>query len=520
MDFPGSPDIDRMAAENDYEGLYRCLEHKDSLVRLRAAQVLADLNDGTGWRHLVDALRPENDTQTRITAAAMLGELGHPRAVAPLRDMLMKMRMVPAADPVAAALRDALEAIGTPDAEDALRDSGYEPVLPVQHHTVIEYSDHYVRPIRPQTGDIRFLTAEEHLNNAVDLRESEHTERGLVEISLALWLRPDWGYAWYLRGVLFEDIEREYEAVLAYRHALELEPSLHEAREALDELENKDAHPDAAMLLADLTSRDWRRRRDAAAAFADLSSRGETVDPAAVDALLTCLDDEDREVRHAAVEALGCLGDLRALPPLLNLTESSWLVRFAVIQALSGLRSVEGLYKTLTGEMERIQELNPIFSAQKDPMIEVEYESLMEIGARAFERTGDIAALLDLAEGNQWEMVEEIDLEHDDSDNEPFDLPMTGAHADEDEFDDEEEPDADLMDYVDETAQMAVTALQRLALPALDRLDRALLERLAAVPDLTLLDLTSEEAEPVVVVDLNRLRLAAQAALVQRGQQT
>ena len=526
MDFPGSPNIERMAAQNDFDGLYRLLEHNDPMVRLRAAQALADMNDGTGWRYLMEALREGQDQKTRIAAASMLGELGHPRSVDALRSELMKLRLTPVNDPFAIALRNALESINTPEAEAALRDSGYEPVLPVQHHTIIEYSDHYVRPMRPQTDEIRYLSAEEHLNNAVDLRETEHTERGLVEASLALWLRPDWAYAWYLRGVLFEDIDRSFEALLAYRRAVALEPTLREAREALEELqlEGDQGILEPDQLMSDLGNRDWRDRRDAAAAFGELALQEDPRTGMAVEALIARLQDEEREVRHASVEALGRIGDSRAVQPLLEMQESSWLVRFAVLHALAHIGSVEGLSETLTREMQRIQERNPVFSSQKDPMVEVEYEALMEIGARAFERTGDIEALLALAESNGWE-EDEADLDEDwDVQQEamaaatawtmPENELLDGTDAD--FVDDEEEPEEEMIAYVDETAQMAVSALQRLAMPALPDLETGLLERLADVPDLTLLDISTEEVEPVVIVDLSELRSAAQAELDRR----
>jgi hypothetical protein len=69
------------------------------------------------------------------------------------------------------------------------------------------------------TTEIKIHTAEQHFDTAADLREAELTERGLVENALALWLAPDWAYAWYLRGVLFEDLDRYFEAWLSYRHS-------------------------------------------------------------------------------------------------------------------------------------------------------------------------------------------------------------------------------------------------------------------------------------------------------------
>ncbi len=237
-------------------------------------------------------------------------------------------------------------------------------------------------------------------------------------------------------------------------------------------------------------------------------------------------EDKNREVPHAAIEALGRIVDPRPVQPMMEVQESSWLARFAVVQGLANLKSVEGLAEVLTREMENIQQRNPFFSSQKDPMVEVEYEALMEIGARAFERTGDIEGLLELPESTGWE-----EEEWESMDDEPrasiswgAPTPETDEEAGENEGDglEEEEPDEELVSYVDETAQMAVTALQRLALPTLPTLDEALLLRLASVPDLYGLDLTYEESEteaepePVVVVDLSALRAAAQAELERR----
>jgi HEAT repeat protein len=535
MNLFGSPNIEKMAAEHDYDGLYQLLEHRDMLVRLQAAQALADMNDGTGWRFLIETLRGDDEPAVRGVAAAMLGELGHPRAVAPLKEVLQKLRFAPISEELAEAVRLALESIDSPEAEEALRGSGYEPVLKGQSHTVIEYEPHYARQVLEGGSEVRFLTAEQHLNNAVELREAELTERGLVEDSLALWLSPDWGYAWYLRGVLFEDLERSFEALLAYRRAVELEPSLREAREALEEVQAEVSLPPDApdLFLSGLKNRDWSERRNGAAGIADLAMRGDPAANQAADALIALLEDEEREVRHTALDALAWLGRRRAVPavlavpPILAMEESSWLVRFSVLQALAWFGAVDALISALRREMTRIQERNPIFSSQKDPMLEVEYEALMEIGARALERTGDLEALLSLAEGNAWVETDEEGEEESAEETQE----QTGAggevyrmgyaeelEADEAESEEEEEVD-DLSSYVDEVAEMAVVALGRLAEPALPDLPPDMLTRLSKVPDLTLIDLEDEQAQPVLVRDLAGLREAAAAELRRRGKE-
>ncbi len=374
MDLFHSHNIEKMAAEHDLDGLYKLLEDSNKVVRLEAAQALAEMEDGVGWRFLMDAARQTGDPEVQVTAAGMLGDLGHPRAIPVLEEALKRAR-----GETADAIKEAIEAIGGREADDALRRAGYEPVLPYKTgEQVTNYDAEYVRAILPDTSQVEFLTAEQHLNTAVELREAEMAERGLVEDSLSLWLVPEQAYAWYIRGVLFEDLDRNFEAVLCYRWALELDRSLADAREALDELEEENVLPslDANLLLADLAARGWSERRDAAAGLGDL---GENAPAQAADRLIELLDDEEREVRHAAIEALGNIGDRRAVLPLMQREEGSWLLRFAIIESLAQLGSVDGLVTVLRREMNRVQERNPVFSSHKDPLLEVEYDRLMEL---------------------------------------------------------------------------------------------------------------------------------------------
>ena len=232
-------------------------------------------------------------------------------------------------------------------------------------------------------------------------------------------------------------------------------------------------------------------------------------------------------MRHAAIEALGNIGDKRAVPPLSLRDESSWLLRFALIEALAQLGSVEGLVAVLKREMNRDQMRNPVFSAQKDPLLEVEYSQLMEIGVLAFEKTGDLDGLLTQAEGNAWE--EEADEENDQEEEYAAEGFSTGGEDEYDADDEDMEADEDLESYVDEVAQMASLALERLATPRLPTLDVPSLRRLAAIPDLSLLELSGEddegdgqsdggasEPELTVIHDLSALREAAQAELSRR----
>jgi len=493
-----APNIRKLISERDVDGLVRCLEHHDPVVQLEAAEALAGvLNDGRGWRYLLQAVSHPAGMEHQAAAAEILGTLNHPRAVDVLKEALP------------AARGTAREAI-----EEALRSLGVESSFPgpAQEMEVRPASESYfttlfgggevlqaeeIEPVLPNT-EIEIHSAEQHLESAAQLRENELQERGLVEICLALWLAPEWGDAWYLRGVLLEDLEREQEAVLAYRAAVQYDPNQVDAAQALEELEeNLDLEPKPYEdLLRMLVDENWTARRDAAALLGEwLAAHGQRKPndlQNGVEGLVESLLDPEREVRHAAVEALGKTKESRTAGALKAMDESSWLMRFAIIQALSDLGSLEELVNRLRLEMDRMQERNPVFASQKDPLLELEFDLLLEVGTLALERTGKLEGLLELAEGNAWE---------------------EGGGEEVIEEESEEELDEDIFSFVDEVSLMAAMALDRLAQKSLNSLSREILERLSVVPDLTLLELENDSSKPVVVYDLSELRKRAQAAL-------
>lgn len=516
MELFGSPNFDRMAKDHDYDSLYRYLEHRDKIIRIQAARTLADLNDGAGWRVLMDLARQSSDADLQQMAIEMLGELGHPRAVPLLGEILYKARFEATNSDLVSAAREALEMIGGAQAVEALERAGYRTDEP-EPGGLADFEAEFVRPILPRTDQIRLLSAEEHLNSAVQLREAELAERGLVEVSLALWLSPQWAYAWYLRGVLMEDLDRYFEASLAYQRALYFDPTLKDAIEALTELEDEAKHLPLEIpeLLSGLSDRSWETRRDAAAGLGELALTRQAIPDEVIDSLIEHLDDEEREVRHAVIEALGQFDDRRAVLPLLARNESAWLVRYAILHTLAHIGSLDGLVSVLRREMKQIQERNLVFSSHKDPLLEVEYDLLMEIGVRAMELTGDVEGLLLLAEGNVWEEIEEEGSGDIDS----------GYAADEEIFSsdlgelflsEEEEADEDLEFYVDEVAQMAVAALERLVQERLATISTDLLDRIRVVPDLTLMDASEPDADPLIVHDLSSLRQMADSEIQRR----
>jgi HEAT repeat protein len=508
MNFSNSRAIENLAARNDRDGLYHFLEHRNKTIRFEAAMALAELEDGRGWRYLLDSVSQTQDLESQELAAAILGDLGHPRAVPALAEALLKAR-----SDMAETIKEALEAIGGTEAEEALRKAGFQPVAPrmTGSQQIMDFDQGMVREPQMDASQIKIHTADQHFDTAAELRDAELTERGLVEIALALWLSPNWAYAWYLRGVLFEDLDRYFEAWLSYRHSIQLDPTLAESREALTDLEEEHNLPvlEADLLFKDLDARSWSERRDAAAGLGVLK---ENVSPIVVEYLIDRLTYEDREVRHAAIEALGNLADERAILPLTQMDESSWLLRFTIIESLAKLGSVAGVEAVLQHEMQRVHERNPIFSRQKDPLLELEFDLLMETGVLAFEKTGDLQGLLALAEGNRWGEVTEQDEREDPYAVDYYEDPYRSGGFEEEE----EEVEDDLESYVDEVAQMASLALERLAMPQMGQLDSDTLGRLANIPDLTLMDVTDEGGQPLVVHDSSSLRQAAKAELESR----
>ena len=49
----GGPNIRKMTEEHDVDGLVELLTHRNPQTRLEAAEALAGLNEGRGWRYLM-----------------------------------------------------------------------------------------------------------------------------------------------------------------------------------------------------------------------------------------------------------------------------------------------------------------------------------------------------------------------------------------------------------------------------------------------------------------------------------
>lgn len=501
----GGPNIRKMVEEQDRDGLADALQNGSPQVRLEAGEALARLNDERGWSYLLYAILDPTDPLLQSATAEVLAGLGSQRAVPALREAGLRAR-----GEAAQVIDEALEALGEahiehdeiePDA--SVLDSMVTPVAGSGMAMLGEFAEPDI-PAALQAGQIEVRPAETHLKLAVELREAELQERGLVEARLASWQRPEWAEPWYMRGVMLEDLERTREALLAYQTAVQLDPDHADAREALGELldlldEPAEGQEPEEVDLNGLSSGAWQERRDTLA----LLQPWQEVSQSLLEELLA---DDEREVRHAAIEAVARLGLNSAAPALAQQPESSWLLRFAILDTLSSLGAVDGLVERLRLEWEAMPPRNAVLSSSRDPLAELENDQLFEIGVLALERTGDVEALLDQVEGFAWE---ELPDEAEFADESVED-------AEEDAEEDEGEADEDLLSYVDETGLILAQALERLATRLLPELNPALLQRLSQTPDLTLLDPTDEEAGPVLVHDLSTLRASAAEELARR----
>jgi len=79
----GGPNVEKLTAKKDVEGLIKALVHNDEAVRRAAAEALGDIKDFRAVVPLVAALRG-GASSVGMAVAEALGKIGDPRAVEPL----------------------------------------------------------------------------------------------------------------------------------------------------------------------------------------------------------------------------------------------------------------------------------------------------------------------------------------------------------------------------------------------------------------------------------------------------
>jgi len=288
----GRPDIGTLAASKDAKMLIRFLRHsKESRVRQVAAGALGRLGDTRAVGPLTVALG-DGDWGVRVDAATALGQIGDTRAVGPLLAVLNDEQTL-----VREHAATALGQLGDTRAVDALLAAVNDQENSVREHVfaalgqlgdgravapLVAALSHGDWPVRRHAADAlgRLGDARAVAPLVTALSEQEWLVRSSAAQALdRLGWSPDNGAA----GAAYWIARRQWGKCVKIA--------------AIDPL------------IA--ATRDERVRADATRTLVKIGAR-------AVDALIGALnDDDDGEVRRAAADALGQIGDPRATGPLL-----------------------------------------------------------------------------------------------------------------------------------------------------------------------------------------------------------
>jgi len=288
----GRPDIGTLAASKDAKMLIRFLRHsKESRVRQVAAGALGRLGDTRAVGPLTVALG-DGDWGVRVDAATALGQIGDARAVGPLLAVLNDEQTL-----VREHAATALGQLGDTRAVDALLAAVNDQENSVREHVfaalgqlgdgravapLVAALSHGDWPVRRHAADAlgRLGDARAVAPLVTALSEQEWLVRSSAAQALdRLGWSPDNGAA----GAAYWIARRQWGKCVKIA--------------AIDPL------------IA--ATRDERVRADATRTLVKIGAR-------AVDALIGALnDDDDGEVRRAAADALGQIGDPRATGPLL-----------------------------------------------------------------------------------------------------------------------------------------------------------------------------------------------------------
>jgi HEAT repeat protein len=293
------PNVEKLKAKKDVEGLIEALTHRDESVRTRAAEALGDL--GVGALRAVEPLAAalsDQSTPVATTAAEALGRIGDSHAAYRLA-LAPRSIQAPALQTLAsmarwgntAAVEVLVDKLGHPD----------EAVAAVAGLALGEIGERAIGPLvaavakgNPKIDPARAATLLASLGGS-----------GIQALVDAL--RDD-GY-WERARVIETLCEIGDPAVQPLIAALEDKTS--EVQESAAEALGALADPRAVEpLVAALAHAGIRS--------AALGALGDIGDPRAVDAVVNALTDENGWVRVVAAKALGKIGDPRAVDPLVH----------------------------------------------------------------------------------------------------------------------------------------------------------------------------------------------------------
>jgi HEAT repeat protein len=290
--FRGKPDVQKLKAKRDVRGLIKALGYQsDWSIRKQAAKVLGEIGDSRAVEPLIAAL--EDSTGSVVFDAAIaLGQIGDLRAIEPLIVALEKWPE----GYVTCAPADALVKIGAQAVEPLISTLGY-------------VSNDVVRKAAAQAlGEIGDPRAAEPLIGKLDDWVEDVRKAAARSLDQLRW-QPDKSEGAAFYEIAWRQWERCAEigapAVKPLIRALRWTRGRREVVEALVKI-GSPAVEQLITLLRDVSS----TLLDEAAKYRLHAAEmlGRIGDPRAIEPLVSCLKDENQEVRKAAFETLRKLG--------------------------------------------------------------------------------------------------------------------------------------------------------------------------------------------------------------------
>jgi len=310
----GPPNVEKLKAKKDVDGLLEALAHRDESVRRSAAEALGDVGDSRTLDPLTAALQ---DPATPVAAAAAeaLGKIDGDVVAYRLALASSNIR-VPALQALASMARR-----GNAAAVEVL-------VRKLQSHpATAAFASSALSEIgEPAIGPVVAAVADRKIDATVAAALLGRLGGAGVQ-ALVGALRGD---GWWERVSVIDTLREIGDpAVEPLIAALKDETSgiQKSAAKALGELADHRAIEPLVGALADAELRG-----------AALDALGDIGDSRAVDAVVHALNDESWGIRKAAAEALGTIGDPRAVESLVNtLKDAEEYVRQAAAEALEQL---------------------------------------------------------------------------------------------------------------------------------------------------------------------------------------
>ena len=364
------PNIEKMLTRQDVEGLIKALKHKDFEVRKGAADALGKIGGTKAVESLIGALRDE-DRDVRMEAAKALGEIGNARAVGPLINAMADKntdvrkasekalveiagRIGPLAKAAVPVLTEALRSAEDKDvrrsAALALAKIGPAAKSSVPALTMALGDDNpKVREASARALDK--IGVDEETTRAALLKRLKDSNAKVRKVAAAAIGGE--------LGNIYTQVER-LKAAYDWDAAARL------------------AKIGKAAVPALVDTLNYQGRDSSFARGGAAEALGEIGDTRAVEPLIQALKDKDYDVRRHAAEALGEIGDTRAVGPLLQaLKDKDDAVRRYGAEALGEVRREAAC---ALGKIKDARAVEPLIQALTDVVGEVRSAAAEALG--------------------------------------------------------------------------------------------------------------------------------------------